>query len=127
MLLVLRLLAAAGLAVSASVHLSLAPTYDGIGETLTVGDLFRAQGVAGGLAAAAVLLLRRWWTAALALTVAVASTAAVVLSVYVQVPAFGPFPELYEPVWYDDKTASAVGSGVAAAAALALLLYRRRG
>jgi hypothetical protein len=43
-----------------------------------------------------------------ALAVGLASTAAVVLSVYVRVPALGPLPELYEPVWYRDKAVSAI-------------------
>lgn len=126
-LLVLRAVAAAGLLVSAYVHLDLAVTYDGIGEQLTVGDLFRAQGVGALLAALGLLLVRRWWTAALAVAVALGSTAAVVLTVYVRVPPVGPLPELYEPVWYADKSVSAVATGVSAAAGAALLVaYRRR-
>jgi len=124
-MLVLRLLAAVGLVVSAVVHLDLAGTYDGIGEQIRVGDLFRAQGVTGLLAAAA-LVLRRPLADALALLVALASTAAVVSSVYVRIPPLGPLPELFEPVWYDQKSLSAAATALAAlAAAGALLLYRR--
>ncbi|MCW2614665.1 MAG: hypothetical protein JWN08_1659 [Frankiales bacterium] len=123
----LRAVAALGLLVSGYVHLDLAATYDGIGESVTTGDLFRVQGTVAVLAAAAVLLLRRrWWSTALAAAVALASLTAVVLSVYVRVPAVGPLPELYEPVWYDDKVVSAVAAGVAAAAAAALLVTYRR-
>lgn len=125
--LVVRLLAAAGLAVSAYVHLDLARTYDGIGAQLTVGDLFRAQGVAAALAAVAVLLVRRRVVLLLALLVALASTAAVVGSVYVRIPPLGALPELYEPVWYTAKTVSALGTAAAAVLTLLLLLpYRRR-
>jgi len=109
------------------VHLDLAPTYDGIGDQLTVGDLFRAQGVVSLLAAAAVLLVRRQVTLLLAVAVAVASTTAVVSSVYVRLPAVGPLPELYEPVWYADKTVSAVCTAVAAAVGAVLLGRRRPG
>ena len=124
--LLLRGVVAAGLAVSAYVHLDLASTYDGIGEQVTVGDLFRAQGVVAVLAAVAVLVLRRRVAIWLAVAVALASTAAVVSSVYVRVPAVGPLPELYEPVWYADKTVSALGTAIAAVAG-AVLLRRRPG
>lgn len=124
-MLVLRLLAAAGLAVSAVVHLDLAATYEGIGETVTVGDLFRAQGVAAALAAVVVLAVRRRAAVVPALLVAVASTTAVVGSVYLRVPAVGPFPELYEPVWYAEKALSAIGTAVAVTCT-GLLLYRWR-
>lgn len=125
-MLVLRAVVAAGLAVSAYVHLDLAGTYDGIGEQLTVGDLFRAQGVAALLAAVAVLLVRRRASLVAAVLVAAASCAAVVLSASVRLPPLGPFPELYEPVWYTAKTLSAVAAGVAAAAGTALLVTYRR-
>ena len=124
--LLLRGVVAAGLAVSAYVHLDLASTYDGIGEQVTVGDLFRAQGVVAVLAAVAVLVLRRRVAIWLAVAVALASTAAVVSSVYVRVPAVGPLPELYEPVWYADKTVSALGTAIAAVVG-AVLLRRRPG
>ena len=120
----LRAVVAAGLGVSAYVHLDLAPTYDGIGEQITVGDLFWAQGVVAALAAVAVLVLRRRLAVALAVAVALASTAAVVTSVYVRIPAVGPLPELYEPVWYADKTVSAVATAIATVVG-AFLLRRR--
>ena len=122
--LLLRGVVAAGLAVSAYVHLDQASTYDGIGEQITVGDLFRAQGAVSLLAAVAVLVLRRRVAVGLAVAVALASTAAVVSSVYVRVPAVGPLPELYEPVWYADKTVSALGT--AAATVVGAVLLRRR-
>ena len=115
---------AAGLAASAYLHLDLAGTYDGIGEQLTVGDLFRAQGVAAALAAVAVLVLRHRLALAIAVAVALASTAAVVSSVYVRVPALGPFPELYEPVWYTEKTVSALCTAVSVVVGAVLLLRR---
>lgn len=115
---------AAGLAASAYLHLDLAGTYDGVGEQLTVGDLFRAQGVAAALTAAAVLVLRHRLALALAVVVALASTVAVVSSVYVRVPALGPLPELYEPVWYAEKTVSALCTAVSAFVGVVLLSRR---
>ena len=127
-MLIVRLLVAAALLVTGGIHLDLADSYDGIGERVRVGDLFRAQGVLAGLVAA-WLVLRRGDRLPLlaAAAVALVSTAAVVLSVYVRLPAVGPFPELYEPVWYGDKALSAAASALATALALALLGRRRGG
>jgi hypothetical protein len=61
-----------------------------------------------------------------ALAVAAGSLTALVLSVYVRIPSIGPFPVLYEPVWYADKVAAAVAAAVATVAALAVLALRRR-
>ena len=124
--LVLRIVVAAGLAVSAFLHLDLAATYDGIGEQLTVGDLFRAQGVVGLLVAVAVLAVRRRVVLLAAVLVSAAATAAVVSSVYLRVPAIGPFPELYEPVWYTEKRVSGAATAVALLVGSAALLRRRR-
>jgi hypothetical protein len=122
-----RLLVALGLVVSGVVHLDLAESYDGIGDAVTVGALFRAQGVTALVVAAWLLLRRRdRLPLAVALVIGLASAVAVVLSVYVRVPAIGPLPELYEPVWYRDKAASAVAAGVAAAGAAVLLGAGRR-
>ena len=116
---------AAGLATSAALHLDLADTYDGVGEQLTVGDLFRVQGVVGLLAALAVLVTRRRLALLIAVLVAAASTAAVVTSVYVRVPPIGPLPELHEPVWYTEKAVSAAATAVAFLVGSAALLRRR--
>jgi len=121
-----RLVAALGLGVTGYVHLHLAATYDGIGQTLTVGDLFRAQGAVAVLAAVLVVAVRRRWAAALALLVGAGSAAATTLSVYLRIPPVGPLPELYEPVWYPEKTLAAVTAGLAALAAAALMTGRDR-
>jgi hypothetical protein len=39
---------------------------------------------------------------------------------WVNVGAFGPFPNMYDPVWYTEKTLSAWAEGIAGLAALAL-------
>ena len=88
---------------------------------LSQGQLFRIE---AGLALAAlvlVLLIPRRWTAAIAFLVAAGGVAAVVLYRYVDVGAFGPLPNMYEPSWYAEKTYSAVAEAVAALAALAAL------
>ncbi len=123
-MLVVRVVAAAALAVSGGVHLDLAGSYDGLGEQVSLGALFRVQGVVALLVAGWLLVHRTRPPALAAVLVGAASLLAVVLSVYVRVPALGPLPELYEPVWYAEKAVAAVAAGVAAAAA-ALLLGRR--
>ena len=116
----LRVLVAAGLVVDAVVHLRLASLYQfaypaGIGG----GNLFRIEAVAAVVAAIAVLVWASRWTSLFAFAVAASAFAAVVLSVYVELPAIGPIPSMYEPLWFGEKTLSAVAEGVAAVAALA--------
>jgi hypothetical protein len=51
----------------------------------------------------------------------------VVLYRYVDVPAIGPFPSLYEPVWFREKVVAAVAAAVGSlTAALGYLSARRR-
>lgn len=119
----LALVAAAGLAIDAWVHFDLASPYDAIrSSVLSQGDLFRVEGVAATIAAAAVLVRPRRYTAAFAFLVAAAGTAAVLFYAYVDVGAFGPFPNMYDPAWFGKKTLSAWAEGIAALAALALFV-----
>lgn len=106
--LLLALLAAAGLAYDAYVHLHLAPVYDHNGSSITQGALFRVEAGFAVLAALALLLRddRLVWLA-VGLT-GLGGAALVVLYRYVDVGALGPLPDMYEPVWYGDKTRSAV-------------------
>jgi hypothetical protein len=120
----LAIVAAAGLAVDAFVHFDLASGYDGVkSSVLTQGDLFRVEGALAALAAVAVLLRPRRYTAAFAFLVAAGGTAAVLVYAYVDVGAFGPFPDMYDPAWYTEKTLSAWAEGIAAIAALGLFLH----
>jgi hypothetical protein len=120
---VLIVLVVAGLAVDAYVHLDLASAFkNNKTSTLSEADLFRAEAIAAIVAAVALLLRPRRVTAALAFLVAAAGTIAVVVYRYVDVGAFGPFPNMYDPYWEPtEKTVSAVAEVVAALAALALL------
>lgn len=119
---VLTVLVVAGLAVDAFVHLHLAPAFRGVrSSTLSEDNLFRGEAGAAILAAVALLVRPRRYTAALAFLVAAAGTGAVVVYRYVDVGAFGPFPNMYDPFWAPtEKTVSAVAEAVAALAALAL-------
>jgi hypothetical protein len=120
--LVLRLLVAAGLAVDAYVHFDLASPYDSVHARISQGTLFRIEAVAAVVAAVLVIAVRRWVTDLLAFIVAIGGFAAVVLYRYVDVGAFGPFGNMYEPTWYAEKTVSAVAELVAALAALPLVI-----
>lgn len=114
----LRVVAAAGLLVSAYIHLQLAPGYALIGEQVTEGTLFRLQAVAAVLAALALVARRARLSWLPTVLVAAGSLVALVGSVYVAVPAIGPFPPVYEPVWYAEKVVAVLSVAVALIAAL---------
>ncbi|WP_461186575.1 hypothetical protein [Arthrobacter sp. Z4-13] len=123
----LRVGVAVALVVSAVVHVQLAPGYQqaapgGIGQ----GTLFLVQAGAAALAAVFVLLKGSRMAFTGAAMVALSSLAAVILYRYVQVPALGPLPSMYEPVWYTAKTITAVAEAAAGAFAVAgyALLYK---
>jgi hypothetical protein len=100
------------------VHLRLAGNYQlaspgGIGT----GNIFRIEAVVALAAALYVLVRGSTLSYAAAFVVAVSALAAVVLYRYVDVPAVGPLPVMYEPVWFFQKSLSAIAEGVAAVAA----------
>ena len=114
------LLVAAGLVVDAVVHLRLAPGYQmaqpgGIGQ----GNLFRIESVVAILAAIYVLLARSRVAFTVAAVVALSALGALVLYRYLEVPALGPIPSMYEPVWFFQKSLSGVAEGVAGVFAVA--------
>jgi hypothetical protein len=78
------------------------------------------------IAAVLVLAWPRRWTYAIASLVAASALGALVFYYYVDAGVIGPLPAMHEPVWYREKTISAVGEGVAALAALAGLLTAGR-
>lgn len=119
-LMVIRLLVTAGLVVDAVVHLRLAGGYQlaqpaGMGQ----GNLFRVQAVVAILVALYVLVRGSRLALIIAAVVALSAFAAVVLTRYVETPAIGPIPPLYEPIWFFEKTLSAVAEAAAGVLALA--------
>lgn len=123
----LRALTAAALLVDAGVHIHLAPGYQaGSPQGIGQGTLFLLESAAAALAALAVLLRGSRAAYAFALLVALSAFAAVVFYRYVDLPAFGPFPAMYEPVWYFEKAASAVAEGAGAVLAGIGLARTRR-
>lgn len=124
---VLRLVTAAALAVDAYVHADLAPNYDFTGGSITQGNLFRAEAGAAALAALLPIVVgRRALVWAFAFLVAAAGLAAVLLYRYVDVGAFGPFSNMYEPFWYAEKTRSAIAEAIGTGTALIGLLLTLR-
>ncbi len=116
----LRGLTAAGLLIDAVLHLQLAANYQlaapgGIGQ----GNLFRIEAALALLALLLVLWQGSRTAYAAAFLVAAGGLAALLVYRYYQVPAFGPVPAMYEPVWFFKKTLIAVAQTAAAAAALA--------
>lgn len=127
---VLRVGVAVGLLASAVIHLQLAPGYQkaapgGVGQ----GTLFLVQAGAAALAAVFVLFRISRVAFAGAAVVALSSLAAVIFYRYVQTPAIGPFAEMYEPVRYAAKVATAVAEAAAGGVALAgyALVQKNRG
>ncbi|MEW1808476.1 hypothetical protein [Pseudarthrobacter sp. NPDC080039] len=125
--LALRLLTATALGVDAVVHARLAPGYqaaapEGLGE----GNLFLAEAAAAAAVGLYVLIRGSRTAWALAILTAGGGLAVLLLYRYIDVPAFGPFPAMYEPIWFFDKTLTALAQGLASVlAATALVLHRR--
>lgn len=117
----LRVLAAGGLAIDAYIHFQLAATYDGVGGAITQGMLFRIEAVVAAVVTVLLLLIGRTTVYVTAALVAGSALGAVLLYRWVDVGALGPLPNMYEPVWYPDKTISAVGEAVALVAAAVLV------
>ncbi len=125
--LVLRALIALALLVDAVVHLDLASGYQlSAPSGLGAGNLFRLESVVAVSAALFVLVRGSRTSYAAAFVVAASALSAVLLYRYVDVPALGPFPPMYEPLWFPEKALSAIAEAVAAIAAGAVLLRSRR-
>jgi hypothetical protein len=120
---ILTLLVVAGLGIDAFVHFDLASAFANVKtSTLSQADLFRVEAVAAIVVAIALLARPRRYTAALACLVAAAGTVAVVVYRYVDVGAFGPIPNMYDPYWAPaEKTLSVIAEGIATLAALGLV------
>lgn len=116
-------LIAVSLGIDAAVHLHLASGYQQSAPTgIGAGNLFRLE-AAVAIAAALLVLVRGNRTShTVALIVASSAVAAVLLYRYVNVPAVGPLPAMYEPVWYLEKALSAIAEAIAAVLAAAALL-----
>jgi hypothetical protein len=111
----LRMLTAIALLIDAGVHIHLAPGYQAASPTgIGQGSLFLLESGAALLAAFYVLLRGTKAAYGVALLVALSAFIAVVLYRYFDVPALGPFPAMYEPVWFFEKSLSAAAEAAGA-------------
>jgi hypothetical protein len=117
-----RVLVVAGLAVSGYVHFNLASPYAEAGGVINEGVLFNAEAVAALLAALVVAIYGNRASYLAAFAVTASAVAALLVSRYVDLGAIGPFPDLYDPVWFGEKVLAAVAAGIAALAALVGLI-----
>lgn len=127
--LVVRVLTAAGLAVDAYVHADLASQFDANGTDISQGTLFRIEAAAASVAALLVLLALHRLVDLLVFLIAASALGAVLLYRYVDVGTLGPLADMYDPVWYTEKTVSAIAEAVATLGAALLVVapsYRRR-
>ena len=122
----LRLIVVACLAIDAYVHLDLAHDYDPIKASVSQGTLFRYEAAAAIVAGVLLLITGRTFAWIFAFVVLAAGFAAVMIYQYVDIGAFGPFPEMYDPYWTFEKGLSVVAEGVGAVLAGGMVLVRLR-
>lgn len=117
----------AGLAIDAYVHLHIASSYHLVRTSwLSQTDLFRVESAAAIAAAIWLVLRPNLFSAAFAFLVAAGGVAAVTFYYYVDPGQLGPIPDMYEPIWYADKTRSFDGEALAAVAAFVLAFIHLR-
>lgn len=123
---VLRVVITVALVVDAVVHLRLAGGYQQAAPTgIGAGNLFRIEAAAAIIVAGWVIARGSREAFMGAFGVGLSAVVAVVLYRYVDIPALGPLPGMYEPVWFVEKSLSAVAEAIAATAALVALVVSR--
>jgi hypothetical protein len=123
----LRAATAGGLAIDAYVHFDLAALYAEAGGTINEGLLFRVEAAVALVAAVAVIAIGRRAGYLAALAVGGSALAAMLVSRYVDLGQLGPFPDLYDPVWFPEKLLAAFAEGAACVTALAGAILARPG
>ncbi len=111
-----RLIAVAGLSIDAYVHVHLASTYAEAQAVINEGVLFRAESLLALLAGIALLISGRHRAFVLGFVVSASALTVMLVSRYVDLGPIGPFPDLYDPVWFPEKLWAAGGEAAAAAA-----------
>jgi hypothetical protein len=110
----LRLFTGGALAIDAYVHADLAHRYDPNRlATFSQGDLFRIEAGISALAALALLLTARRIAWMVAFAVAASALGAILLYRYNDIGPLGPLPDMYEPLWYPEKTLAASAEAAA--------------
>jgi hypothetical protein len=110
----LRILTAASLAIDAFVHADLAARYDANQGTspLSQGDLFRIEALVSALVALTLLVTGRTLAWVAAWLVAASAVGAMLLYRYHDPGALGPLPDMYEPLWFREKTMAGIAEGI---------------
>ena len=116
----LRLTSATALAIDAYTHADLATRYAANKSpgTLSQGDLFHIESGLASLAALLVILGSRREIWAFATLVAGSALAAITISANYDIGSIGPIPDMYEPLWYPEKTLTAGAEAIATGLAL---------
>jgi hypothetical protein len=125
----LRLITVVGLGIDAYVHLDLASTYSEAAAPISEGVLFRTEAVLALLTALALILSARRLSFLAGLAVSASALTLMLVSRYADLGSLGPFPDLYDPVWFAEKLWAACGEAAASVASLAgilLLGFRAR-
>jgi hypothetical protein len=125
-----RLIAVVGLGIDAYVHLDLASTYSEAEAPINEGILFRAEAVLALLTALTLILFARRLSFLAGFLVSASALTLMLVSRYVDLGSLGPFPDLYDPVWFAEKLWAAFGeaaAGIASLAGILLLLSIRAG
>ena len=123
---VLVAIAVIGLGIDAYTHLDLAPLYSHSATAISQEQLFRVEAVLAMLAGVVLVVRPDTLTAGVAFLVAAGGLALLLLYRFVDVGELGPLPNMYEPLWYDEKSVAAWGETAAAAASAALVLLGMR-
>jgi hypothetical protein len=117
-----RLIAIVGLSVDAYVHLDLAAIYSEAQAAINEGVLFRVEAALALLTALALIMSARRLPLALGFAVSASALTLMLVSRYVDIGPLGPFPSLYDPVWYSEKLWAAGGEAAATIASAAGVL-----
>ncbi|HUC24511.1 MAG TPA: hypothetical protein VMA73_17525 [Streptosporangiaceae bacterium] len=117
-----RVATAVGLAIDAYVHFDLAATYAESGGAINEGALFRVEAVLAVLSAVVVIASGRLSALLTGLVVAGSALTVMLVSRYAYIGPIGPFPSLYDPVWYPEKLLAAFAEGAATLTALAAVV-----
>lgn len=119
---VLRLLTAAGLAIDAYVHADLAGN-----EIHTEGVLFGLEAGVSSLAALILVITGMRLAYVFAFLIAISALSAIMVYRYVDIGAIGPIPNMYEPIWFQEKAVAAIAEGTALVTAAAGALIPHSG
>ena len=115
--------AVVGLGIDAYTHIDLASLYSHSTTSITQEQLFDIEAALAIVSAVALLFRVNLWTVLAAFLVSAGGLTLLLLYRYVDVGTIGPVPNMYEPLWYDEKSVCAWFEAVAAIASAASLVF----